>query len=74
LHFLYREVLRKDKDLEIPIDSILAKKPNRLPTVLTREEVRRDIGWMSCTHWMMTRMLYGNGLRLGECLRLLAME
>lgn len=68
LLFLYREVLRKD--LEFPVDSIRAKKPKRLPTVLTKEEVRKVIGCMSGTHRLMASMLYGSGLRLMECVRL----
>ena len=42
--FLYREVLKKDLG---PVDSIRAKKPKRLPTVLSREEARKVIGCMS---------------------------
>lgn len=38
LLFLYREVLRQDLG---PIDALRAKKPKRLPTVLTKEEVHR---------------------------------
>ena len=68
LLFLYREVLKKD--LEFTIDSIRAKKPKRLPTVLTKEEVRQVIGCMSGTHRLMASMLYGSGLRLMECVRL----
>ena len=37
LLFLYRQVLRQD--LEGPIDAVRAKQPERLPTVLTKEEV-----------------------------------
>ncbi|MCH7611641.1 MAG: phage integrase N-terminal SAM-like domain-containing protein, partial [Chloroflexi bacterium] len=36
LLFLYREVLKKE--LEYPIDSIRAKRPKRLPTVMTKQE------------------------------------
>ncbi len=42
LLFLYREVLKKE--LEYPIDSIRAKRPKRIPTVMTREEVQKIIG------------------------------
>jgi len=42
LLFLYREVLKQD--LEGPIDAVRAKQPERLPTVLTKEEVRKVIG------------------------------
>jgi len=66
--FLYREVLRME--LEGPIDSIRAKKPRRLPTVLSREELQRVIGAMSGVHQLMAKLLYGSGLRLMECLRL----
>jgi len=68
LLFLYREVLKKD--LDGPIDALRASKPRRLPTVLTREEVRRVITQLSGTHQLMAKLLYGSGLRLTECLRL----
>ena len=41
LLFLYRHVL--NKELEGPIDAVRAKRPKRLPTVLTKEEVRKVI-------------------------------
>jgi integron integrase len=65
--FLYREVLKKDLG---PVDSIRAKKPKRLPTVLSREEARKVIGCMSGTYQLMAKLLYGSGLRLMECVRL----
>jgi len=68
LLFLYREVLRKD--LERPVDSVRAKKSKRLPTVLTKEEVFKVIGFLSGTHQLMAKLLYGSGLRLMECVRL----
>lgn len=68
LLFLYREVLA----LELPwMDDIRrAKKPERLPTVLTREEVAALLAQMSGATWLMAGLLYGAGLRLMECLRL----
>ena len=68
LLFLYRAVLRQD--LERPIDAIRAKRPQRLPTVLTPEETRTVIGFLSGIHQLMAKLLYGSGLRLMECLRL----
>jgi len=68
LLFLYGEVL--GKDLDFPIDSIRAKRPKRLPTVLTKEETLRVIGCMSGTYQLTAKLLYGSGLRLMECLRL----
>jgi integron integrase len=68
LLFLYREVLKKD--LARPVDSVRAKRPKRLPTVLTREEVFKVIGFLSGTRQLMAKLLYGSGLRLMECVRL----
>ncbi len=68
LLFLYREVLKKD--LERPVDALRAKRPKRVPTVLSKEEVRRVIGYLSGTHQLMAKLLYGSGLRLMECVRL----
>jgi len=66
--FLYREVL--GKDLDFPIQSVRAKQPRRLPTVLTREEVQQVLQKLSGGHQLMGKLLYGSGLRLMECLRL----
>jgi integron integrase len=68
LLFLYREVLGQD----LPwMDNIRrAKKPQRLPTVLTRDEVAGLLAQMSGVTWLMAGLLYGAGLRLMECLRL----
>ena len=68
LWFLYREVL--PQDLDGPIDALRAKKPKRLPTVLTKEEVHRVLGHLSGDHLLMAKLLYGSGLRLMECARL----
>jgi len=67
LLFLYREVLHKDLG---PVDALRAKRPKRLPTVLTQEETRRLLGQLSGTQGLMAKLLYGGGLRLLECLRL----
>ena len=68
LLFLYRQVL----GVELPwLDGIeRAKKPQRLPVVLTRAEVTALLGEMSGTHWLMASLLYGTGMRLMECVRL----
>ena len=68
LLFLYREVLKKE--LEYPIDSIRAKRPKRIPTVMTQEEVQKVIGRMTGKNQLMAKLLYGSGLRLMECMRL----
>jgi integron integrase len=68
LLFLYREVLQQDLDL--PIHAVRAKRPKRLPTVLTREEVRQVLNQLSGHHRLMAQLFYGSGLRLMECVRL----
>ena len=66
--FLYREVL----GIELPwMDDIRrAKRPQRLPVVLTREEVQALLGQLDGVPWLMASLLYGSGLRLMECVRL----
>ncbi|MCL0077095.1 tyrosine-type recombinase/integrase [Dehalococcoidia bacterium] len=68
LLFLYRQVLKQA--LEGPIDAARAKQPERLPTILTKEEVGKVIGHLSGTHRLMAGLLYGSGLRFMECVRL----
>ena len=68
LLFLYREVL--GVELNSPIVSVRAKRPKRLPTVLTRPEVKLLISVMSGKYRLMAKLLYGSGLRLMECIRL----
>jgi integron integrase len=66
--FLYREVL----EIELPwLDDIQrAKKPARLPTVLTSREVSDLLAQMEGVTGLMARLLYGTGMRLMECVRL----
>jgi integrase len=66
--FLYQEVLRQEIGW---LDEIVrAKKPRKLPVVLTQEEVKAVLHGLSGTVWLMASLLYGSGLRLMECLRL----
>ena len=68
LLFLYREVL----NIDLPwLDKVVrAKQPQRLPVVLTRQEVTAILDRMSGVHGLMARLLYGTGMRLMECVRL----
>jgi integrase len=68
LLFLYKHVL--DKELPAKINVLWAKKPERLPTVLTRQEVWQIIDKLSGVHHLMATLLYGTGMRLMECIRL----
>lgn len=65
--FLYKHVLKREiGELEL----VWAKRPKKLPVVLTRQEVKRVADQLSGTRWIMVNLLYGSGLRLQECLRL----
>lgn len=68
LLFLYRQVL----GVELPwLDGIQrAKRPQRLPVVLTRSETTTLLGELVGVHWLMGSLLYGTGMRLMECMRL----
>ena len=68
LLFLYREILKKDIGYVNGV--VRAKRPHRLPVVLTRQEVRSIVGCLEGSDWIMAMLLYGAGLRLMECLRL----
>ncbi len=68
LLFLYRDVL----EVELPwLDGIVrAKRPQRLPVVLTRDEVRAVLRRLEGAPRLMAYLLYGAGLRLLEGCRL----
>jgi len=66
--FLYRDVLKIDLPWLNEVQR--AKKPQHLPVVFTREEVRALLAQLEGTTWLMAMLTYGSGLRLLECLRL----
>ncbi|WP_439887829.1 integron integrase [Pseudomonas sp. MBLB4123] len=68
LLFLYKEVLALD--LPWLADVVRAKKPQRLPVVLSIEEVRRILAALDGELWLVCSLLYGTGMRLMEVLRL----
>ncbi|GHU12425.1 integron integrase [Betaproteobacteria bacterium] len=68
LLFLYREVL--GLDLPWLTEVVRAKRPARLPVVLTRHEVTQVLERMKGIYGLMARLLYGTGMRLMECVRL----
>lgn len=67
--FLYRYVL-KDEEMAKTLSGFYAKRPQHLPTILGKDEVRRLIEAVAPAHQLPTRLLYGSGLRILECLRL----
>ena len=68
LLFLYRTVLRRPA--EEFADVVRARKPERLPVVLSRGEVRQLIAAVRGEVRLICLLLYGAGLRLNECLQL----
>jgi integrase len=66
--FLYHEVL--SKEIGYVSGVVRAKRPTRLPVVLTREKVKSILSLLRGTEWIMATLLYGAGLRLMECMRL----
>jgi len=68
LLFLYKQVM----GIELPwLDTMVrAKRPVRLPVVLSPGEVVALLGQLDGVHGLMAGILYGCGLRLMECLRL----
>ena len=68
LLFLYREVLGRTIDgLE---DIARAKRPVRVPVVLSPAEVVAVLKYLQGVPWLMASLMYGSGLRLLECARL----
>ena len=68
IQFLYRDVLRRPIGFVTGVPR--AKRRERLPVVLTRNEVRSLIDQLRGTKRIMAILLYGAGLRLNECLSL----
>ncbi len=68
LLFLFRNVL--GVTLDWLDDIVRAKKPARLPVVLTRTEIRNALSHLHGSPRIAAMLLYGAGLRLLECLRL----
>jgi len=68
LLFLYRDVLK----VELPwLDGVVrAKRSQRVPVVLTENEVRGLLARLDGTKWLVASLLYGTGMRLLEGLRL----
>ncbi len=68
LVFLYRHVI--DRPLGDITNAARAKKPQRLPVVLTQDETQRLFRHLDGNQWLPVCLPYGSGLRLMECLRL----
>lgn len=70
--FLYKHVInRKIGD----IGEVIRARPSRhVPVVMTREEVNAVVSHLTGDKKLMVSLLYGTGLRLMECLRLLVQD
>jgi integron integrase len=66
--FLYREAL--EIDLPWLTEVVRAKRPVRMPVVLSRSEVTSILSRLQGTFWLVASMLYGSGARINECLQL----
>jgi len=68
LLFLYRHILHTEMD---DLTSVVrAKRKMNLPTVLSRDEVKKLLSSLDGPYLFMAQLMYGCGLRLMECLRL----
>jgi len=72
LQFLYKEVL----NIRLPwLDEVQqAKKPKRLPVVLTEKEVQTLLAHVPLRYGLLARLMYGTGMRLLEGLRLRVLD
>ncbi len=68
LLFLYKQVLKQEISWLEGVER--AKRPARMPVVLTRDEVHKIFAHLHGTLRLMAGLLYGSGLRLMECVRL----
>ena len=68
LLFLYRKVV--GREVGALGEVVHARRPERLPVVLTREDVRAVLANTSGAKWLMASLMYGSGLRLTECIEL----
>jgi integron integrase len=68
LLFLYKEVLHVEIGSIPPV--VRARTPERLPVVLSREEIAALLKQLTGTERLIVMLLYGSGVRLEECLEL----
>lgn len=68
LLFLYKEVLGSELPWLNNVEN--AKRPQRLPVVLTKQEVQAILARLDGIHHLILSLLYGTGMRILEALRL----
>lgn len=67
LVFLFREFLRQDVSA---MEFDYARKPRKLPTVLSLPEAKAIISGLRGVHWLCAQLMFGCGLRVSEVVRL----
>jgi integron integrase len=68
LSFLYRVIIQKPLNLQL--DFVRSQRQQKLPVVLTPDEVKRLLSKVEPNHHLAVTMLYASGLRLMESVRL----
>ena len=72
LLFLYKAVL--DVELDWMDDIVRARRPVRVPVVLTKSELHAVLSNMTGTNKLLAVLLYGTGMRVSEALRLRVLD
>jgi len=70
LLFLFRHILKREAEFDASEGIVRAKQKKYVPVVLTRGEVDLVISKLRYPYDIITKLLYGCGLRLFECLNL----
>jgi integron integrase len=70
LLFFFRHVLRKEEEITGIRDTVRARNRRRLPVVLAKQEIDDIFRHLGQPYLLMSRLIYGSGLRVNECLRL----
>jgi integron integrase len=65
--YLFREVLKTPIE---GVEAMRARRPQRLPVVLSVQEVRKILDGLSGRDLLIAKLLYGAGLRIGEAISL----
>ncbi|MCG7539208.1 integron integrase [Pseudoalteromonas sp. OF7H-1] len=68
LSFLYKQIIKQD--LCPNLTFIRSKRQSKLPIVMTPEEVKRLMSFLSKRYYLISGLMYGSGLRVMEAVQL----
>jgi integrase len=68
LSFLYKVII--EKPLALKLNFVRSQRQQKLPVVLTVDEVKNLLEQISANYYLTASLLYGSGLRLMEATRL----